>query len=346
MNPEEVLITWSFKNICLATGILFSGLGLLFSCGGGGDSGDEEAASEPTTSTSPTGTTNVPGGNNRSSRQTLVDVVLKISDLNQTGFAFARVEAYSGHITGCVSGYNLDITEASTTIQVQDSDVDCVFKLKSIMINGEIFDLTGETNWVEGNKFNITGTAGTSASFSLLNQLASPINGTQSVVIVFSLAAVGSDSNIGSSVGSSISVGGGAPIKLNVSTFSVSIDPATGGGLFNVQMECAEPVIGSGNGATCSGVKLESMNVGLALDSFGTSLNLDECRALSNNSGTPAKGVAVAASASPTMPNGGLSIGSLVGPAPLYAPENAKLILGLAEPDSNCKYFKIDIKAP
>lgn len=275
-----------------------------------------------------------------------VDVTFDVKDTS-VAFSLADPDSYTASITGCISGYSkTDITQATVGLQVQDTDVGCVFALTGMTIGAETFTPAGTENWAENQTFAITGSAGTVLYFRVLSQLDATISGAQNVSIVYATSEAGTAQSKGAEIATGVSISGGNDVNLDIVNLDVTVNGTTGAGEFDFKFHCSEAAAGSGAAATCSGVTMSTMTHGMTLDTYGATLTLAECQAVADSGGL--SGTVFDQGADAGAPNGGIQTGNVTGPATLYAPANANLIVALRAPgaDDGCKYFKITITAP
>ena len=285
-------------------------------------------------------------GDEASGGEGWVDVVVNIDnpDDNQgASLSLASADSYAAEITDCLSGYQKSLTEADTSVNVQDGDFNCEFKLTSLIYNTETFSFTGSENWAASSSFDKTGSAGTIMNFAVVSQVASPVSGAQSVTIIFGAAEEGASQAAAADIATGISVTGVDDLGLSVDVFDVLVDATDGAGRFYFDLECSNAIAGSGASATCNGETIEVLAVRIALDTYGPNLTLDECRNHANGTGSTNGSTAAGIGT-----NGGLDIDALKGPAALFTPANASLLMAVAGPnnDSGCKYWRVSITPP
>ena len=260
------------------------------------------------------------------------------------GLKLAAADSYSGVISGCVSGYSKALTKADTTVNVQDGDFNCLFKLSSLAYGGETFSFDGTENWASGGAFNKTGSSGTAMNFSVVSQLASPVAGAQAVTLIFGAADEGANQAVAADITTAVSITGVDPLGVSLTIADVKVQNPSGAGLFSFDLACDHAVVGTGASAVCNGQTLQNLAIRLATDaSFPNDLTLAECRAAATGTGTlhgvyaPAVGV-----------NGGMQALSVPGPTKLFTPANAHLLLAVSGVGSSagCSYWRIAVTAP
>jgi len=265
-------------------------------------------------------------------------VSLNLIDAGGLALVGADASSFSGSIQGCISGWSrYEITQDST-IRVPLDDRNCYFSLQEIEVGGVNYVTSSAASWSEGSAVSAISEGGERIRLSVASQLDSHILGVQSVVISYALVSAGDDKSIESAVGASISVIGATPIQLDIIEVALGIDPDDGAGLFNFYLGCSEEVA---EGA-CGPHNLSEIKAGLALDSFGGELELEQCESLAN---AGQNGAAVDAGDA-ILAFGGLATGNLKGPAKLYEEGHDKLILALQASDGACKYFKVNVIKP
>ena len=272
-----------------------------------------------------------------------VDVVVNIDNPDDNAaLQLAAADSYAADITDCLSGYTKALTEADASINVQDGDFNCEFQLSSLVYGGETFTFSGD-NWAASSSFDKTGSSGTLMNFTIVSQIDSPVSGAQSVTIIFGAAEEGSSQAAAADISTGISIVGADDLGLSVSAFDVLVDATDGAGRFYFDLECDAAMVGADAAATCNDEVLEGLAVRIAADTYGASLTLDECRSHANGTGTT-----VGDASGSVGSNGGLDIDALKGPAALYTPANANLLMAVAGPDadSGCKYWRVSITAP
>lgn len=275
-------------------------------------------------------------------KEVKVSIQVKYKEKQETGFALVSADSYNAEISGCLSGYTKSLTMANSSVNVQNTDRNCLFKINSLVFHGETFTPAGGQDWTTGQSFNVTGGAGTRLNFKVVSNIATPISGAQTVTVQFGYAEEGISQTVAAGVSTGISVTGADPIDLEIVALAVTVDSGDGAGLFNFTLECADPVA---SGA-CNGVATGTLKAGLALDaSGGADLTLDECKTIAAGGST---GTSFAAGANPSYPNGGLTTGNRKGPATLYAAANDELIMAVSKGGTTdgCKYYRVTIQAP
>jgi hypothetical protein len=274
-------------------------------------------------------------------------VSVSVSEAFSGGASLSLVaaESFSGSISGCLSGYSKAITQATSSVNVMDGDKSCVFKLTNLVFGGETFTMLGTENWGAGSVFSITGGSGTVMTFQVISNIAATISGAQSVSLLFAIQQEGSSQTIAADVSAGIDVSGADPINLDVVAKAASVDGADGAGLFSFKLDCASTIVGSDGAAACAGVNIAGLKVALAKDTFSGDLSVQECRTLATSGGS---GTVINLSSDPQVPHGGFATGQLKGPATLFAPANANLVMAIADPaaDGGCKFFLITITSP
>lgn len=303
--------------------------GFLMACGSGG--GDDPVAPV------------------NSSSSAFVPVSVSVSEAFAGGasLSLAAAESFSGSIAGCLSGYSKAITQATASVNVMDGDKNCVFKLTSLVFGGETFNMLGSESWANGSVFNVTGGSGTLMTFQVITNLAATISGAQNVNVLFATQQEGSSQTIAAAVSAGFNIEGADPINLDVDAESKSavVDGTDGAGLFSFKLECGENLVGTDGSATCSAVNVAGLKIGLAKDTFSSVLSVDECRTLATSGGS---GTVINLSSDPQVPHGGLATGQLKGPATLFDPANANLVMAIADPAAGggCKFFLISVTPP
>lgn len=256
----------------------------------------------------------------------------------------AATVKYRALIGGCLSGWTKQLTEVDLTVQIPDKDIDCQFRLIEAWINERYFGFSDIKSFAQGASFVVRGSEATVFSFTAIDQIDSPIDGAQTVNIMFTpVEAGGQVDSSGASANSGISIGGSATMDVVVSAAHiVSVDSSDGHGNFQFSLNCLVPI----EGTKCNDIDLANAQAGLGIDIdsviyFGDRpLELESCKALANQAVNP---IPIGET---TAPNGGVRSAILAGPAPLYKPGNNRLILAIKTTDGSCKYFSIVVKRP
>lgn len=280
-------------------------------------------------------------------------VTVQVSSLDDSGAALslASADSFSGSIAGCLSGYSkTGINESSQGLSLARGDKNCVFKLDAFAYGGEGYNLSNAV-WSEGSSFVASSNSGKKLRFSVVKNIDATVAGAQSVSLVFSGLDVGPSQSAGANIGAAISISGADPVLLDVSYIDVSVDATSGAGVFDLKLQCASALVGSGLSATCGGLELSKLRFGLAKNTLPASPSLDECRAVATSGTSGNLTVAasdVVAAGEGDMLNGGVVAPKLTGPATLFGADNLSLVMAVASSDAggSCKYFPIAITPP
>lgn len=271
---------------------------------------------------------------------TMTSVTYNIRE-KATELKLAAVITFSSEISGCVSGFTqTGLTEADTTVNIPDGDSNCLYKIQSISIDGEVFD-TSAQDFSQGSSFLVTGAANTQLLFNVNSQILTPIAGPQSVDISFSSLETGNASTVSTGTTAGIVVAGSDPLNLNleVSTL-VSINSASGAGTFRFKLQCDTQIADN----ACSDVPIGTIkaNIDSETNLGGSTLDIATCTNLAN-AGTTGSVVAVGDS---EIANGGLLTSNIVGPAPMFATGNTDMILAILSDKGACKFYNVTIALP
>ena len=253
----------------------------------------------------------------------------------------STVTGWDAKISGCRSGYEVNVSHTSTNIFVHDGDYDCQFRMTSLTLGDDVYLPAQDSSWVEGSSVTFTSqTNQNQLEVNVIAQLQSPINGGQNVLMLLDTAESGGSQAIGAGVSSGMTIAfNDQTINLQIHKSIVRVDDK-GHGVFRFFVNCAEPLTDLGNSEwACSGMKMSKLIYGMTQDSFGGDLDISECRT--------AAGGAYAFNGAPKQFDGltgfgtyFMSVGGL-----LYDPNFANLIFAIRDGiDGSCKYFKVEIQ--
>lgn len=130
-------------------------------------------------------------------------------------------------------------------------------------------------------------------------------------------------------------------LRVSLGQVQIEVDSKTGGGIFNITIDCDAVVVSN----KCSGLSLEGLKVGLGVDAFDGSPSEAECRKLSLI-GSEKSTVQILEAGQQHSTNGGLKVGPLYGPVPLYAEDHKDLLVALTGKEVGCKYMSLKVNEP
>jgi len=301
--------------------------------------------------------------------QELVPVDVSVTEQQQgLGFALASISAtaYEMALEGCASGFNNGgamFTEASPSVQLYQNDLNCVMKLKSFTINGIRYIDSNPTGgfttplYASGDVATfVDDQAGTEEiSVQVVTQLGSPLSNLgEAVSYSFTKIAKGLDKAVTDvSDAHAVSVAGvPAPnfFIRDAQLTDVDAITATGAGVFDFELECAETITGSTPAASCSGQAMASSGgyqMKYVLVDRDT-LPADASVTIGDLDGkfSGAEQAISAQRASGSGDNGGFSINNIQGPAQIHNnPEMALIIRVIEGGKKSFTYFNVTVSA-
>jgi hypothetical protein len=279
----------------------------------------------------------------------VVEVGVSISE-NQTAFHLAAATAFTMQMDGCVSGYTSTADEGSPNLQVYKYDQDCLVKLTAFSYNGfDFVESAGDPfqTWLAGDVaiFEDVLDATNIMRVQVVNQLDSPISGTEPVDYLFSIIEQGSDENIADSVvgaAHAMSVNGQDPPHFTIAAVTYDGMTAGGAGQFTFTLECDVAVTGSGATRACDGILLDDIKYKLIEDTYSSTMAIGDAVALfptgESSITNPTDHLNTGAGGTT---NGGFVTSSLNGPNQMHVKPNMILILEAA--DTSYLYFNVDV---
>lgn len=240
------------------------------------------------------------------------------------GEVFARVE-------GCLSGFFYDITDQSQSVNLQKTDQNCIFRLISVRIDGELFNMEAVSNWSEGTQFITTGDNGSTMTVSIIKTLRPVIGDSEAVVIAFSKAKEFPTINYRpqSPLEVTLTTNPGLPVTLE--DFDVSV-AESGAGRFDLRFNC-NATTEEGLARCLQSVQEEGVNVALTSIPEGFVPSYEACNTLVQSS-------------SRTLVIEETSIRSVVdGPVRLFDQQNERLVMsvGSREYGRSCEFYFFNI---
>jgi hypothetical protein len=274
-------------------------------------------------------------------------------NLSKVELGLTGASKFTIRVEGCASGYSGEAHETSPSLVVYKFDRNCLAKLTAMTVGGVDYVSSSSDpfdSYASGDKATFVDAAGGPAKIfvQVLNQLDNPIPSStpsHGVDYAFSTIQQGvTQECTGDCVKNnySISVNGIDAPAYDVKKFSFVDMNQNGAGVFSFEFECEQPVVGSDTAATCKGAPMSGLKYKLIVDTFGSSLTMDDAAnvMMSGTVGVDSVEV-VAAGANPDMPNGGFVSKMMVGPDQMHLNPNMMMILETG--DTSFKYWNVDV---
>lgn len=238
---------------------------------------------------------------------------------NGLGLApFPDIPIYQGVIIGCLSGFTKSFDENTVGVFLQNSDLNCQFRLRSLSFRGQDFQFDQNLDWSPGQRISTSGSLGLPITVVVKSQIATPVLGAQTVTLALLVAQVGDTATVRPRLQAGINLSPSRPIPLTLVRSNMELDTRTNVGLFSFALGCLSPVVrsGAGQGAAqetrCGGILLESLKIRLQRHPGGQ-LSLSQCRQLAEQPPGEKPVISVANEVA-ELPNGGLALQQISGP--------------------------------
>jgi hypothetical protein len=138
-------------------------------------------------------------------------------------------------------------------------------------------------------------------------------------------------------------------IPYEISGVSLNVDSATGGGAFDIKMNCYGLVNAAG---ACEGYDQAGFTSAIVVDTFKTAnvarnLTLTECIAVTAKTNKKSPSATYLPADNETFaPNGGLNF-AIVGPKPLCSAANKDLVIAVRHSSGeSCKWWRVAVTCP
>lgn len=270
----------------------------------------------------------------------------------------ATTAAFSGSVAGCLTGKAPAFTDASASVAVLVGDTGCYAKLDTVTVtfgDGSVVAYAPDSSYKFGTGTSLIVSSVSSSTLMRIDvttNLPSPIVDIPAPSIVMKLkflTSSGAQTATAQAAAAGVSLGVDTAIPYQLASVGLTVDGTTGGGAFVLNLNCYSNV-GADN--KCDSLLQTGTVAAIAPDTYLTGLTprdltFDECIALANGSGkksptsTPLK-----SDANPSVPNGG-AIVRIVGPAPLCAAANSKLVYAVAHSATqSCKFGRLNVVCP
>jgi hypothetical protein len=274
---------------------------------------------------------------------------VKVTDVTAGLQLAANATAFSIDLTGCASTHAATVTETKAYLEVYEFDRNCLAKLTTFTLNsktytpkaGALFD-----TWQTGDVATFEVASASPAdelTVTVVSTIANPVTAAGEIHYQFSEVTQGATETLGEAVvreSASLVVDGQASPNFAITQVELVNITAAGNGEFQIQLECNNTVTGTGADIVCDDVRLDSIAMVLAVDSYALDPTLTDLEAIfTAASGGKAIDMAteafVAGGGTPALPKGGFitadtgdaDVMVLAGTAPIVTNPNMIFVL-------------------
>ncbi len=208
----------------------------------------------------------------------------------ETGLSLAaNATAFSIDLTGCASTHSATVTETKAYLEVYEFDRNCLAKLTTFTLNSKTYTpKTGSTfdDWLTGDvaTFEVSGASpADELTVTVISTLANPVVAAGTIHYEFSEVTQGATETLGEAVvreSASLSVDGQASPNFSINQVELVDITANGNGEFRIQLECNNTVTGTGANILCDDVRLDSIYMVLAEDTYASDPTLTDLQAI------------------------------------------------------------------
>jgi hypothetical protein len=244
---------------------------------------------------------------------------LKVDDASPGLRLAANATAFSIDLTDCASTHAVTVTQTKAYLEVYEFDRNCLAKLTTFTLNsktytpkaGSIFD-----TWEVGDvaTFEVSGANPVDElTVTVIKTISNPVTAAGEIHYQFSEVTQGATETLGEAVvreSASLQVDGQASPNFAITQVELVDITADGNGEFRIQLECNNAVTGTGNDILCDDVRLDSIAMVLAEDTYALDPTEAQLQAIfTAASGGKAIDMATeaftAGQGTPALPNGG-----------------------------------------
>lgn len=189
----------------------------------------------------------------------------------------ANATTFSIDLTGCASTHSATVTQTKAYLEVYEFDRNCLAKLTEFSLNGKTYTpKAGATfdTWLAGDLATFEVASANPAdelTVTVISTIANPVVAAGEIHYQFSEVMQGDTETLGEAVvreSASLVVNGQAAPNFSINQVQLVDITADGNGEFRIQLKCNNTVTGTGNDILCDDVRLDSISMVLAEDTY------------------------------------------------------------------------------
>jgi hypothetical protein len=189
----------------------------------------------------------------------------------------ANATTFSIDLTGCASTHSATVTQTKAYLEVYEFDRNCLAKLTEFSLNGKTYTPKAGAafdTWLAGDVATFEVASANPAdelTVTVISTIANPVVAAGEIHYQFSEVTQGDTETLGEAVvreSASLVVDGQAAPNFSINQVQLVDITAAGNGEFRIQLKCNNTVTGTGNDILCDDVRLDSISMVLAEDTY------------------------------------------------------------------------------
>lgn len=201
----------------------------------------------------------------------------------------ANATSFSIDLTGCASTHTATVTQTKAYLEVYEFDRNCLAKLTTFSLNGKTYTpKTGAEfdTWLAGDVATFEVASANPAdelTVTVISTIANPVVAAGVIKYQFSEVTQGATETLGEAVvreSASLEVSGQAAPNFSITQVQLVNITDDGNGEFRIQLKCNNAVTGTGNDILCDDVRLDSIHMLLAEDTYALDPTETELQAM------------------------------------------------------------------
>ncbi|HET9235741.1 MAG TPA: hypothetical protein VFO10_00740 [Oligoflexus sp.] len=189
----------------------------------------------------------------------------------------ANATTFSIDLTGCASTHTATVTQTKAYLEVYEFDRNCLAKLTTFSLNGKTYTPKAGAafdTWLAGDVATFEVASANPAdelTVTVISTIANPVVAAGEIHYQFSQVTQGATETLGEAVvreSASLVVDGQAAPNFSINQVQLVDITASGNGKFRFQLKCNNTVTGTGSDILCDDVRLDSIAMVLAEDTY------------------------------------------------------------------------------